>query len=215
MTSIAEIFRRNRIWVHQHLESDLDYFKRLSALQAPQYLWIGCSDSRVPANVITGLEPGEVFVHRNVANLVNASDMNGMAVLQYAVEHLKIRHIIVCGHYGCGGIKAALESENHGLVDYWLEPIRALSREHCFELDGLSVEQKAHRLCELSVCAQVANISQTPIIRRAWSRGETISIHGWVYSPGDGLLRDLECDRHRLKQDTTFETENQSNQLQR
>ncbi len=194
MTSLAHIFQRNRIWAHQHLESDLDYFKRLSSLQAPEYLWIGCADSRVPANVITGLEPGEVFVHRNVANLVSAADMNCMAVLQYAIEHLKVRHIIVCGHYGCGGVKAALEPPLHGLVDYWLEPVRALAREHAAELDSLAGRARADRLCEMSVCAQVRNVAHTPIIQRAWSRGDAIAVHGWIYGLDDGLLHDLGCD---------------------
>lgn len=195
MTSLAHIFQRNRIWAQQHLEGDPDYFKRLAGLQSPEYLWIGCADSRVPANVITGLQPGEVFVHRNIANLVSAADMNCMAVLQFAIEHLKVRHIIVCGHYGCGGVKAALEPPMHGLVDYWLEPLRSLAREHAAELDTLSEDHaRARRLCELNVCAQVQNVSNTPIIQRAWARNERIAVHGWVYGLDNGLIHDLQCD---------------------
>jgi carbonic anhydrase len=194
MPWLAEIFRRNREWAAQRFETDPDYFKRLLHLQSPDFLWIGCADSRVPANVITGLEPGEVFVHRNVANIVDASDMNCMAVLQYAIEHLNVRHIIVCGHYGCGGVRAALNPPDHGLVDYWLEPVRRLARIH---EDALAVldgqEARVNKLCELNVCEQVLNVSNSPIIQRAWARGEDISVHGWVYALNDGLLHDLRC----------------------
>lgn len=194
MTELVHILEKNRAWAHQRLESDPAYFKRLSSLQAPEYLWIGCADSRVPANVITGLEPGEVFVHRNVANLVNASDMNCMAVLQYAIEHLNVRRIIVCGHYGCGGVRAALDAPANGLVDYWLEPLRYLARRHGNELSELQeTRARENRLCELNVCEQARNVSNCPIIQRAWARGEAITVHGWIYGLEDGLLHDLKC----------------------
>lgn len=194
MDTLAHILERNRIWARQRQEADPDYFGRLTQLQNPEYLWIGCADSRVPANVITGLEPGEVFVHRNVANIVSASDMNCMAVLQYAIEHLNVRHIIVCGHYGCGGVRAALDAPANGLVDYWLEPVRRLSRDRKSELDRLPAGRaREDRLCELNVCEQAHNVSQSPIIQRAWSRGERIHVHSWIYGLDNGLLHDLCC----------------------
>ncbi len=194
--SIADILQRNRIWASRHLESDPDYFRRLAGLQTPDYLWIGCADSRVPANVITGLEPGEVFVHRNVANIVRAADMNCMAVVQFAVEHLKVKHIIVCGHYGCGGVRAAMAGPDHGLVDYWLEPVRNIAARARDELGALdSPTLRENRLCELNVCAQVANVASSPILQHAWARGERIAVHGWIYGLEDGLLRDLDCTR--------------------
>ena len=197
MQSLAEIFERNRNWARQRWDTDPGYFSRLSNLQNPEYLWIGCADSRVPANVITGLEPGEVFVHRNVANIVSASDMNCMSVLQYAIEHLNVRHIIIVGHYGCGGVRAALDQPANGLVDYWLEPVRRLAREHDAELAELSDRRaQEDRLCELNVCEQARNVSQSPIIQRAWSRGEAINIHGWIYGLDNGLLHDLGCGFH-------------------
>jgi carbonic anhydrase len=194
MKTLAHIFERNRIWAEQRVKADPDYFKRLSSLQNPDYLWIGCADSRVPANVITDLEPGEVFVHRNVANLVDAADMNCMSVLQYAIEHLNVRHIVVVGHYGCGGVRAALNPPENGLVDYWLEPVRRLARQHERELAALDgPPARENRLCELNVCEQVRNVSSCPIIQRAWARGETIHVHGWIYGLDNGLLRDLGC----------------------
>jgi len=194
MKTLGHIYERNRSWARERVEQDHDYFTRLSNLQAPDYLWIGCADSRVPANVITGLEPGEVFVHRNVANIVNAADMNCMSVLQYAIEHLNVRHIIVCGHYGCGGVKAALDQSASGLVDYWLEPVRRLAREKDAELMALEAsEKRVDRLCELNVCEQVSNVCQSPTIQRAWSRGHVIHVHGWIYGLHDGLLHDCGC----------------------
>ncbi|RIA47694.1 carbonic anhydrase [Dichotomicrobium thermohalophilum] len=194
-TSLPDIFQRNRLWAAQHLETDRDYFHRLSTLQKPDYLWIGCADSRVPANVITGLEPGEVFVHRNVANVVHATDMNCMSVVQYAIEHLGIRHIIICGHYGCGGVHAAMAPPGHELVDYWLDAVRATARDHADELAGLETDAaRADRLCELNVRAQVRSLSHSPILQRAWERGEDIAVHGWIYGLDDGLLHDLGCD---------------------
>lgn len=196
MTSLENILQRNRIWANQRVADDPEYFRRLSSLQRPDYLWIGCADSRVPANVITGLEPGEVFVHRNVANVVRASDMNCMAVLQFAIEHLHVKHIIVCGHYGCGGVRAAMQAQDHGLVDYWLEPVRQLAGHAAEGLSALDTAQaREDRLCELNVHAQVSNICATPILRHAWARGEKIAVHGWIYRLTDGLLHDLNCGR--------------------
>jgi carbonic anhydrase len=190
------LFDNNRAWAQAQTRSDPDYFRRLSQLQSPEYLWIGCSDSRVPANQITGLQPGEVFVHRNVANLVNPGDLNCLAVLQFAVDVLKVKHVIVCGHHGCGGVTAALNGERHGLIDYWLHPIRDLAEARAAELESIPDRAaRTNRLCELSVMAQVRQVADTPIVRDAWARGQTLSVHGWVYSIDDGLLRDLNCTR--------------------
>jgi carbonic anhydrase len=190
------LLAENVRWSRKRTAADPDYFRRLSALQAPEFLWIGCSDSRVPANVITGLQPGEVFVHRNVANLVYPADLNCMSVLQFAVEALKVRHIIVCGHYGCGGVRAVLDGFPHGLVEHWLAPIRDLFRQHHDELSCLpSEEARADRVCELNVRAQVHSLYHSPVVRSAWERGQVLSIHGWIYRLTEGLLRDLHCSR--------------------
>ena len=195
---MEHLFRRNVEWATERKRSDPDYFRRLAGLQAPEYLWIGCSDSRVPANVITGLQPGEVFVHRNVANLVNPGDLNCLSVLQFAVDVLRVRHIIVCGHYGCGGVRAALDQRRHGLIDYWLQPIRDLADRHESTLTGIADhEARLDRLCELSVTAQVRQVAETPIVGDAWARGQALAIHGWVYGLDDGLLRDLRCSRRQ------------------
>lgn len=192
------LLQRNVEWAAGQSRADPDYFARLSGLQTPEYLWIGCSDSRVPANIITGLQPGEVFVHRNVANLVNPGDLNCLAVLQYAVDVLKVRHIIVCGHHGCGGVGAALDGQRHGLIDYWLHPIRDIAEEHGEDLAGIvDNAERVNRLCELNVTAQVRRVADTPIVQEAWQRGQNLAIHGWVYSLKDGLLRDLKCTRHK------------------
>lgn len=185
---------KNKKWAAERVSQDPDYFHRLSGLQKPRFLWIGCSDSRVPANVIAGLEPGEVFVHRNVANLVHHSDLNLLSVLEYAVESLAVEHIIVCGHYGCGGIDAAMEDCRHGIVDHWLQPIRDVADLNSTQLDACHDEQqRSEKLCELSIRMQVQNLARTPIIHGAWKRGMRLSIHGWVYCLSDGLLRDLKC----------------------
>lgn len=185
---------KNKKWAAERVAVDPDYFRRLSGLQAPRFLWIGCSDSRVPANVIAGLEPGEVFVHRNVANLVHHSDLNLLSVLEYAVEALAVEHIIVCGHYGCGGVQAAMEDCRHGIVDHWLQPIRDVADVNSPDLASCGDEQaRLSRLCELSIRSQVQNLSRTPIIQGAWRRRMALSIHGWVYSLSDGLLHDLQC----------------------
>jgi len=192
---LGDLLDHNKRWAAARVSEDPDYFKRLSGLQHPDYLWIGCSDSRVPANVITGLEPGEVFVHRNVANLVHRGDINLLSVLEFAVEALEIKHIIVCGHYGCGGIRAAMEDHRHGIIDHWLQPIRDIADMHQSKLEPIEDDSaRLNRLCELSIRAQVEGLSRTPIIQSAWKRGKDVRIHGWVYGLNDGLLRDLDCD---------------------
>ncbi len=190
------LLKQNIQWAAERTRADPDYFRRLARLQAPEYLWIGCSDSRVPANVITGLQPGEVFVHRNVANLVNPGDLNCLSVLQFAVDVLRVKQVIVCGHHGCGGVTAALDKERHGLIDYWLQPIRDLAEAHESVLAEIGDhEARVNRLCELNVEGQVRRVADTPIVRDAWARGQELSIHGWVYSLKDGLLRDLGCSK--------------------
>src|SRR5438270_11474421 len=172
---------------------DPEFFSRLSSQQAPQYLWIGCADSRVPANEIVGLAPGELLVHRNVANVVVHADLNCLSVLQFAVEVLRVEHIIVCGHYGCGGVLAALQNSQLGLIDNWLRHVQEVRAKHHSQIDSLATEQEQHaRLCELNVIEQVANVRQTTIARDAWSRNQRLSVHGWIYDLSDGLLRDLE-----------------------
>ncbi len=196
MSDLSPILERNRRWAAERTAQDAGYFQRLSELQTPEILWIGCSDSRVPANTITGLEPGEVFVHRNVANVVYAADINCMSVIQFAVEALKVRDIIVCGHYGCGGVRAALEGRQEGLIDHWLEPIRTIAGHHADELAELGDgPARVNRMCELNVMAQVEHVAESPILHRAWERGQTVAVHGWVYGLRDGLLMDLNCTR--------------------
>ena len=190
---IAELFDRNLRWAAGRTRMDPEYFRRLASQQGPDYLWIGCSDSRVPANEIVGLDPGELFVHRNVANLAPPQDANFLSVLQFAVEILKVRHIIVCGHYGCGGVRAAVSGQRHGLIDHWLQPVACLCRRDAVELDGiLDFDARVNLVCERNVLAQVASLADNPFVRDAWSRGQSLSIHGWIYSIQDGLLRDLE-----------------------
>lgn len=191
---LTDLLETNVRWAKGKCEQDPEYFKRLSALQHPEYLWIGCSDSRVPANVITGLEPGEVFVHRNVANLVHRGDLNLLSVLEFAVDVLNIKHIIVCGHYGCGGVKAAMDGIRHGVVDHWIQPVRDVADQYHQELEAIEgTEPRLDRLCELSIEAQVKSLSRTPIIQSAWQRGKKIEIHGWVYGLNNGLIQDLKC----------------------
>ena len=191
---LSDLFDHNVRWAAAKRHEDPEYFNRLSALQKPEYIWIGCSDSRVPANVITGLEPGEVFVHRNVANLVHRGDLNLLSVLEFAVETLEVKHIIVCGHYGCGGIRAAMDGHRHGIIDHWLQPVRDVADQHADELAGIpDPEMQLNQLCELTIKAQVESLSRTPILRSAWKRGNSLAIHGWVFGLKDGLLRDLDC----------------------
>jgi carbonic anhydrase len=191
---IDDLLARNKLWAAQRSEEAPGYFERLSKLQQPDYLWIGCSDSRVPANIIAGLEPGEVFVHRNVANLVHPSDLNLLTVLEYAVRHLSVKHIIVCGHYGCGGIRAAVCGESFGVIDHWLQPVRDVA-DHTFECRECTrwSEGDLDRLCEATVVAQVERLARTPTLQGAWAAGKDITIHGWIYGLKDGLLTDLKC----------------------
>ncbi len=191
MDSLAKLLDNNRQWAGGIVQTDPGFFLRLSQQQKPDYLWIGCSDSRVPANEIVGLLPGELFVHRNVGNLVLHSDMNCLSVLQFAIDFLKIQHVIVCGHYGCGGVRAALESDTHGLVDNWLRNIRDVYKHNKGHLAALSFDEKTDRLCELNVVEQVKNVGNTTIVQDAWGRGMPLHIHGWIYSISDGLLRDM------------------------
>ncbi|HYP00412.1 MAG TPA: carbonate dehydratase [Pyrinomonadaceae bacterium] len=193
MKKLNELITRNRAWAEKMTATDPDFFNRLSQQQTPGYLWIGCSDSRVPANEIVGLLPGELFVHRNVANVVVHTDLNCLSVIQYAVEVLKVRHIIVCGHYGCGGVKAALMNSRHGLIDNWLRHIQDVRHEHeellAAEPDD---DRRFQRLCELNVIEQVLNVSRTTIVQGAWERGQELSVHGWIYGIENGLLRELD-----------------------
>ncbi|MHB8283420.1 MAG: carbonic anhydrase [Caulobacteraceae bacterium] len=191
--SIAGLLASNRAWADAKTAVDPGFFKRLVAQQAPPYFWIGCSDSRVPANEIVGVDPGEMFVHRNVANLAPPQDANYLSVLQYAVEVLKVGHVIVVGHYGCGGVLAALRNDRLGLIDHWLSPIREVIRDHKAELEAYPDEAARHdRLCELNVVRQVQNVVTDPIVQDAWSRGADLAVHGWCYSIKNGLITDLQ-----------------------
>lgn len=190
---IDDLLENNLKWASGRVRVDPEYFRRLSSGQSPEYLWIGCSDSRVPANEVVGLQPGELFVHRNVANLAPINDINLMAVLQFAIESLKVRHIIVCGHYGCGGIRAALEDERHGVLDHWLQRVRRICEDHRRELDAIGDrEVQVNLVAELNVLAQVRSLARNPFVLDAWKREQPLALHGWVYSIRDGLLRDLE-----------------------
>ncbi len=189
--SLADLFENNRRWVAKITEKDPEFFQRLAKQQTPQYLWIGCADSRVPANQIVGLLPGELFVHRNVSNVVSPDDPNCLSVIQYAVDVLHVRHIIVCGHFGCGGVEAALEDRKLGLSDRWLRHVRDIRDQHRAELNRLEKPERFKRLCELNVIAQVFNVARTSIVRNAWSRKQHLVIHGWIYAIENGLLRDL------------------------
>jgi carbonic anhydrase len=191
MRVLKDLFDNNQKWVDLNLQSDPDFFQRLANTQTPRVLWIGCADSRVPANEIIGLPPGEVFVHRNVANVVVHSDMNCLSVLQYAIEALKIEHIIVCGHYGCGGVKAAMDGAQLGLIDNWLRHVHDVYRFHRDRLDSMPEAERFIRFCELNVIEQVRNVAYTSIVQEAWKAGQEISIHGWIYGVHDGRLRDL------------------------
>jgi carbonic anhydrase len=192
MREVEFLLANNRAWAAEMVATDPDFFKRLTEQQAPGYLWIGCSDSRVPATQLVSLPPGEMFVHRNVANVVVHSDLNCLSVLQYAVDVLRVRHIIVCGHYGCGGVTAALGNASFGLIDNWLRHVQDVRDKHCERL--AACEDEAHRLrrlCELNVIEQVINVCRTTMVRSAWDRGQTMTVHGWIYGIADGYLRDL------------------------
>ncbi|PCI17760.1 MAG: carbonate dehydratase [Piscirickettsiaceae bacterium] len=191
MKTLEHLFQNNKDWAESILNEDPEFFKRLSKLQAPELLWIGCSDSRVPANEIINLAPGEVFVHRNIANVVVHTDLNCLSVIQFAVEVLKIKHIIVCGHYGCGGIKAALDDQDHGLIDNWLGHIKDVGRLNQQELSNLDGTDKVDRLCELNVIEQVNNVCNTTIVKNAWKNDTELYVHGWIYNIENGILNDL------------------------
>ena len=194
MKELKELFENNKAWVQERLKIDENYFKNLSKDQEPKFLWIGCSDSRVPANQIVGLEPGELFVHRNVANIFPNTDLNGLSVLEFAVDILKTKHVIVCGHYGCTGVKAAMEDHYLGLVDNWLRNIRDVYLSSQSELDSISdIDLRYNRLVELNVIQQVMNICHTTIVQLAWQKKQKLIIHGWVYDLQSGLLKDLNC----------------------
>lgn len=194
MRSLKALFEKNREWVSSRLDKDPQYFRKMAEAQSPPYLWIGCSDSRVPANEIVGLEPGELFVHRNVANLFPHTDFNCLSVLEYAVVYLKIQHVIVCGHYGCGGVKAAMQDHRLGLVDNWLRNVRDVHARFKEELDAIQDEKlRFHRLIELNVHQQVLNVCHTTIVQAAWARKQPLWVHGWVYDLESGLLKDLDC----------------------
>ncbi|NOZ51928.1 MAG: carbonate dehydratase [Gammaproteobacteria bacterium] len=187
-----ELIENNKRWAMSIKESRPDFFEKLSKQQAPKFLWIGCSDSRVPANEIVGLLPGELFVHRNVANIVVHTDFNCLSVLQYAVEQLNVEHVIVCGHYGCGGVKAVFSDDKHGLIDNWLQNIKDVYDRYQEKLNALSSEeQKVDLLCELNVVEQVSNVCRTTIVQDAWDRGQKLIVHGWIYGIRDGLIKDL------------------------
>ena len=191
---LNDLIERNVRWAEQRNREEPGYFARLATQQSPEFFWIGCSDSRVPANVVAGLDPGEVFVHRNVANVIHSTDMNMLSALEFAVEALKIREIIVCGHYGCGGVKAATEDLPHGLADHWLEPIRRLARAYAVDLSREdSAELRRDKLAELNVVEGVRRVAETPIMQRAWRNGVSVRIHGLIYGLKDGRLRDLDC----------------------
>ncbi|MET1255213.1 carbonate dehydratase [Aliikangiella maris] len=193
LKSIEHLMQRNQNWASSIKEKHPDFFLQLSEQQSPEYLWIGCSDSRVPANQIIDLPPGEVFVHRNIANVVVHTDLNCLSVIQYAVEVLKIKHIIVCGHYGCGGVKASMEDQQYGLIDNWLQHIKDVQRIHASELKSIENEnEKFNRLCELNVIEQVKHVANTAIIQYAWKKGYELSVHGWIYSIKNGVIRDLD-----------------------
>jgi carbonic anhydrase len=192
MKNIETLISNNAAWSKTMVQEDPGFFKRLALAQKPQFLWIGCSDSRVPAERLTGLEPGEIFVHRNVANLVIHTDLNCLSVIQYAVDVLQVEHIIICGHYGCGGVQAAVENPELGLINNWLLHIRDIWFRHSSLLGELPPEQRFDRLCELNVVEQIYNLGHSTILQQAWARGQKVSLHGWVYGIHDGRLRDLE-----------------------
>jgi carbonic anhydrase len=201
VTKIDALFDKNREWAQSVKTSDPQFFEKLAAQQSPEYLWIGCSDSRVPANQIVGLMPGEVFVHRNVANMVVHTDFNCLTVLQYAVDVLHVKHIMVVGHYGCGGIIAAYENADNGLIDNWLRNIKDVQHRHRKKIEALATEgERLNLLCELNVKTQVAHVCHTTIVQNAWQRGQQLAVHGWVYSLQDGLLKDLDCTVDRADQ---------------
>lgn len=205
MKTLENLFKNNAQWASSMVQDDPAFFSKLLKQQTPEYLWIGCSDSRVPANEIIDLPPGGVFVHRNIANVVVHTDLNCLSVIQYSVDILKVKHIIVCGHYGCGGVKASMEQLSHGLIDNWLRHIRDVRRYHSEKLEGLGEKESFDLMCELNVIEQVKNVCQTTIVQDAWKKGAELSIHGWIYGLKDGLLKDLDvCVTSKNDIQTTF-----------
>ena len=194
MHDLHDLLERNRAWSEALSAEDPSFFKRLSEQQAPKYLWIGCSDSRVPANQIIDMAPGEVFVHRNVANVVVHTDLNCLSTIQFAVDVLKVRHVIVCGHYGCGGVKAALDPARLGLIDNWLRHVQDVANVQAAALEGLTGPARLDRLCELNVIEQARHVCETTVLQDAWERGQTVRVHAWIYGLSDGRLRDLGFD---------------------
>lgn len=192
MKSLKYLFDNNLAWATSIKEKDPEFFSRLSKQQSPDYLWIGCSDSRVPSNQLLNLPPGEIFVHRNIANLVVHTDLNCLSVIQFAVEVLKVKHIIICGHYGCGGIRAAIEDQEHGLIDNWLRHVKDVHRFNAERFKGLTHEEKVDLLCEINVKEQLTNICNTTIVQNAWKQGCELSVHGWIYNIKNGILKDLD-----------------------
>ncbi|MBY0494054.1 MAG: carbonate dehydratase [Cyanobacteria bacterium] len=192
MPALDSLLQNNRQWAADRVGRDPTFFTRLEKQQAPEFLWIGCSDSRVPANEIVGLDPGELFVHRNVANVVVHTDLNCLSVLQFAIDVLKVKHVIVCGHYGCGGIRAALEKDQHGLIDNWLRHVQDVARAHEVKLEAMpTFDARVDKLCELNVIDQAQNVARTTIVQDAWRRGHQVELHGWIYGLKDGLITDL------------------------
>jgi len=193
MTAIEQLLENNRRWSERIAEDDATFFTRLAEQQSPKFLWIGCSDSRVSANVIVDLAPGEVFVHRNVANLVSHTDMNCLSVLQFAIEGLQVEHVIVCGHYGCGGIAAAMDGKRHGLIDNWLRQMGDTATLHADKLNTIDdTDERLNELCRLNVAEQILNVAETTVVQDAWNRGQELLVHGWVYGLKDGRIRDLD-----------------------
>ena len=192
MAALDKLLHNNRSWAADRIQRDPSFFTRLARQQAPEFLWIGCADSRVPANEIVGLDPGELFVHRNVANVVVHTDLNCLSVLQFAIDVLHIKHVIVCGHYGCGGIRAAMEKDSHGLIDNWLRHVQDVARAHEVKLNSIpDFDARVDKLCELNVIDQVQNVARTTVVQDAWRRGHDVQLHGWIYGLKDGLITDL------------------------
>jgi len=206
LKKLTHLFERNVKWANEIKDKDPEFFTQLSKQQAPEYLWIGCSDSRVPANQIVALPPGEIFVHRNIANVAVHSDLNCLSVIQFAVDALKVKHIVVCGHYGCGGIKAAMGDQENGLIDNWLGHIKDVSRFHAEELDQLDDHARFNRLCELNVLEQATNVCNSSVVQSAWKNGADLSVHAWIYSIEDGLLKDLNLSVSSSQQLQQFST---------
>jgi len=197
MDRFKDLFEYNQKWAAQQVAENARFFDDLCTIQKPDFLWIGCSDSRVPANQITGLQPGEVFVHRNIANVIPRADINSSAVIQYAVETLQVKHIIICGHYGCGGVQAALGESLTEPLEQWIAPLREIRDQHASELRQLpSEDERWRRLCELNVVAQAANVARLPLVQNAWKSGQQLAVHGWIYDLHDGLLKELGINLH-------------------